>query len=65
MQMPYLLVLALVLLAQTKLFSATSGSQPVSQSSVSAQIFDLRDVSDAVPTRPLSPVASRTRGQMQ
>ena len=45
--------------------SNTSGSLPVPQSSVSAQIYDLRDVSDAVPTRPLSPVASHTRGQMQ
>jgi len=33
--------------------SNTSGSLPVPQSSVSAQIYDLRDVSDAVPTRPL------------
>ena len=47
-----------MLLAQTKLFSALQ--TPVAlylflQSSVSAQIYDLRDVSNAVPTRPLSP----------
>ena len=40
--------------------SNTSGSLPVPQSSVSAQIYDLR----AVPTRPLSPVASRTRSKL-
>jgi len=44
--------------------SNTSGSLPVPQSSVSARIYDLRDVSDAVPTRPLSPVASRTRSKL-
>ena len=44
--------------------SNTSGSQPFPQSSVSAQIYDLRDVSDAVPTRQLSPVASRTRSKL-
>jgi len=44
--------------------SNTSGSLPVPQSSVSAQIYDLRDASDAVPTWPLSSVASRTRSKL-
>jgi len=47
--MPYLLVLVLVLLAQTKLFSALQ--TPV-------------EICDAIPTRPLSPMASRTRSNL-
>jgi len=46
--------------------SNTSGSLPVPQSSVSVQKarYDLRDASDAVPRRLLSPVASHTRSKL-